>query len=148
MYWGACTWNFLHTLVHKVKEEYYDIIGQQLLSRIIEICYHLPCPECCKHAKMFWKHVRVENVKTKTDLINLIFMFHNAVNKRKQKTLFKQNELIYYESQNLIETYNTFYKNFNTTGNMNFINDEFHRKLMLVNLKKWLKFNLAYFDLK
>ena len=68
------------------------------------------------------------------------------VNKRKQIKAFKYENLKYYENKNLIETYNTFSKNFNTRGNMSLINESFRRNMMLTSLRKWIMLNIIHFD--
>ena len=145
--WGPPTWIFMHTLAEKIKDESFPIIGTNLILLIIQICNNLPCPECAQHAKLFWTKVKISNIKTKTDLINLLYVFHNAVNKRKRNQLLKYPDLQYYQSRNIIETYNAFSKNFNTKGNMNLINESFHRNLMLKKLRQWLMDNVVHFNL-
>ena len=147
MYWGPPTWIFLHTLAEKVKESSFPLINHQLIKKIIEICNNLPCPECTNHAKAFWSKVDVIKIQTKQDLINLLFMFHNIVNKRKHLHQFKYENLSKYSSLKLIQTYNDFTKKFNTNGNMNLINESFHRKLMLISLRRWLMVNISHFDI-
>jgi hypothetical protein len=93
--WGPPTWVFMHTLAEKVKEESFPVMGHQLISILIQICSNLPCPECATHAKMFWANVKTHNIKTKQDLINLLFVFHNSVNKRKKTALFRYESLQY-----------------------------------------------------
>ena len=145
--WGPSTWMFMHTLVAKIKDSSFPIIGQKLINVLIQICNNLPCPECAQHSKHFWAKVRTTNISTKNDLVNLIFVFHNMVNKRKNYTLFKYENLAYYDSKNIIDTYNLFSKNFNTHGNMNLINDSFHRNIMLSSLRSWMMENIKHFDL-
>ena len=145
-YWGPSTWFFMHTLAAKIKESSFPSGGPNLIMFLIQICNNLPCPECSEHAKQFWSKVKTSNINNKTDLINLLFVFHNMVNKRKQLKAFKYENLKYYESRNLIETYNTFSKNFNTRGNMNLINESFRRNMMLTSLKKWIMANIIHFD--
>ena len=82
--WGPPTWLFMHTIAEKIKEDSYPIIGKQMIYNLIQICNLLPCPDCSEHAKTFWTNVKVGNIQTKSDLINLLFVFHNCVNKRKQ----------------------------------------------------------------
>jgi len=144
--WGPSTWIFMHTLVTKVKETSFQKIGQHLIFLLIQICNNLPCPECAQHAREFWSKVKVANIKTKTDLINLMFVFHNMVNKRKQLLQFKYDDLKYYDTKNIIDTYNVFSRTFNTRGNMNLINESFHRNMMLASLKKWLMNNIQHFN--
>jgi hypothetical protein len=145
--WGPPTWIFLHTLAAKIKEDSFPIIGPNLILLIIQICYNLPCPECSQHARQFWAKVKTANIKNKTDLINLLFVFHNMVNKRKRLPPFKYVDLQYYLTRNVIETHNQFAKNFNTKGNMNLINESFHRDRMLLSLRTWLMNNLRFFNL-
>jgi hypothetical protein len=144
--WGPPTWIFLHTIAEKVKETSFPLISQQLIQMIVEICNNLPCPECSSHAKVFWNNVNKINIQTKQDLINLLFVFHNNVNKRKNTPQFKYENLVKYKNLKLVYQYNIFTKKFNTNGNMNLINESFHRKLMMISLKRWLMKNISHFD--
>jgi hypothetical protein len=146
MYWGPTTWIFMHTLASKLKESSFNIIGLQLIRIFIQICNNLPCPECTQHAKQFWSKVKTNNIKNKTDIINLLFVFHNIVNQRKKIQQFKYENLTYYDTKNVVDTYNAFSKNFNTRGNMNLINESFHRNMMLTSLKTWVMSNINHFD--
>jgi hypothetical protein len=137
----------MHTLVAKIKETSFPLIGPNLILVLMQICNNLPCPECAQHAKQFWSKVKTANIKTKSDLINLIFVFHNMVNKRKQLLPFKHENLPYYKTRNVVQTYNSFSRNFNTRGNMSLINDSFRRNMMLSSLRTWLMTNLNHFDL-
>jgi hypothetical protein len=145
-YWGPSTWVFMHTVAAKIKEDSFPVIGPNLILVLIQISNNLPCPDCAKHAKEFWSKVKVTNIKSKTDLINLLFVFHNMVNKRRNVKGFKYENLKYYETKNVIETYNIFSRNFNTRGNMNLINESFHRNMMIASLKKWIMANIIHFD--
>jgi len=145
--WGPPTWIFLHTLAEKIKEESFPIIGPNLIMAIMQICYNLPCPDCTLHAKTFWSKVKTANIRSKTDLINLLFVFHNIVNKRKNLPPFKYVDLQYYKTRNIIETHNQFARNFNTHGNMKLLNETFHRNRMLSSFKSWFMKNLYHFNL-
>jgi hypothetical protein len=146
MYWGPSTWIFMHTLAAKLKESSFHIIGLPLIRMLIQICNNLPCPECAQHAKQFWSKVKTNNIKNKADIINLLFVFHNMVNQRKKIQQFKYENLTYYDTKNVVDTYNAFSKNFNTRGNMNLINESFHRNMMLTSLKTWVMSNINHFD--
>ena len=145
--WGPPTWLFMHTLAEKIKDSSFPLIGPQLILILIQICNNLPCPECALHARQFWSNVKTSNITNKTDLINLLFVFHNMVNKRKNIPPFKYNILQYYKSKNLIDTYNLFSRNFNTKGNMTLINESFHRNMMLSSLRSFIMSNLTHFVL-
>ena len=99
--WGPPTWIFLHTLAEKVKDTSFPLISQQLVRIMIQICNNLPCPDCTTHAKLFWINVNIANIRSKEDLINLLFVFHNSVNKRKKILPFKHENLIKYNNLNM-----------------------------------------------
>ena len=145
--WGPPTWIFLHTLVAKIKDEQFPVIGQQVIANIIQICLFLPCPECSVHAKQFWANVVTKNINNKQDLINLLFVFHNAVNKRRNVRPFRYVDLQYYNTLNLIDTFNNFARNYNTNGNMKLLTESFHRNRLLQSLRGWLMGNLPNFYL-
>jgi hypothetical protein len=145
--WGPPTWVFIHTLAAKIKDDHFTQIGQQTIRNIIQICSLLPCPECSVHAKHFWSRVNVNKVNTKEDLINILFVFHNSVNKRKGSPPFRHVDLQYYKTLNLIDTFNNFARNFHTKGNMNLINESFHRGRLMSSLKGWLMNNIGHFEL-
>ena len=143
--WGPPTWIFMHSLAANLKEDSFSVIGPSLILLIIQISNNLPCPECAQHAKEFWSKVKTANIKNKTDLINLLFVFHNIVNKRKGYPPFKYDYLGYYNNKNIIDTYNIFSRNFNTKGNMNLINESFHRNRLLSSLRTWIMTNIKHF---
>jgi hypothetical protein len=145
-YWGPNTWLFIHTLAAKIKEESFPIIGTNLIRVIMSICSNLPCPECAQHSKEFWAKVKISNIKNKIDLINLLYVFHNSVNKRRKTPPFRYDNLNYYDTKNVIETYNAFSKTFNTRGNLQLINESFHRSLMMSSLRSWIISNIKHFE--
>lgn len=145
--WGPPTWIFIHTLAEKIKDESFPIVGHHVIMSIIQICNHLPCPECAQHAKEFWSKVKISSIKTKTDLINVLFVFHNTVSKRKGLRPFKYESLKYYQSRNVIETYNAFSRTFNTKGNMSLLTESFHRNLFIKSFKKTLMNIIPHFNL-
>ena len=144
--WGPPTWIFMHTLAEKVKEDQFPVIGQQLIANIMQICFNLPCPDCAEHSRTFWSKVKVGNIRSKTDLINLLYVFHNCVNKRKNYGPFKHESLAFYKSQNMVNAFNRFAQNFNTKGNMKLLTDSFHRGRLLTSLRGWLMSNIKSFD--
>ena len=145
--WGPPIWYFFHVLVENVKEESFAIIGPQILNQIIQICYNLPCPECAQHAKIFWTRSKLGTIKTKGDLKNVLYIFHNSVNRRNNKPLFHYDRLEIYKKTNLIKSFNIFIANFNTNGNMTLLTESFHRRRLVSSLRKWLIYNISHFTL-
>jgi hypothetical protein len=80
----------------------------------------------------------MENFKTKQDLKNILYIFHNVVNKRKQKPMFHTNNLSIYKNKNIIHVYNQFILVYNTKGNMKLLTDTFQRQQIISSFKKWL----------
>ena len=145
--WGPSTWIFMHTIAEKIKSESYPVVGKQVINFIILICRNLPCPDCATHAKEFWSKVIIQNINSKQDLINLLYVFHNSVNKRRKVPSFKYENLAYYKTRGVIETFNIFARNFTTRGNMKLLNESFHRNMMLSSLRSWLMNHIQHFEL-
>ena len=80
--WGPQTWIFFHMLACKIDESFFKNNRSQCLALIKNICNVLPCPTCTRHAVAFMRRVDVNNVTTKTELGEMLFQFHNLVNKR------------------------------------------------------------------
>lgn len=145
--WGPACWNLFHTLAEKIKEDHFPIVGKQLYSQILLICQNLPCNDCSDHAKLFLSKVHLNNLNTKNDLKNLLYVFHNAVNRRKQKSSYKYENLDSYKSNNIIIVFNKFSATYNTNGNMQLIAENYYRLRILSAFKKWLMQNISHFDL-
>jgi len=144
--WGPHVWNFFHTIAEKVKEESFPIIGLQLFSYIKRICYLLPCPDCSEHAKVFLGRINPNLFKTKENLINYLYIFHNNVNVRKNKQQYSTTDLKIYETRDLIYTYNIFTKVYNTKGNLRMLTDTFHRTRLIAEFRIWLMKNIQHFN--
>jgi len=145
--WGPPTWTLLHTLAAKIKEERYPIVGQQLFQFIVQICHNLPCPDCALHARQFLARINPNALTTKTSLKNVLYVFHNAVNKRKGKPLFSVDALdAAYQSKQVIPVFNEFARNYHTKGNMRLLSESFHRAQALKQFRHWLMHNLMSFD--
>lgn len=143
--WGPSTWSLFHTLAAKLNENDYDTIGIDLFNQIKTICGYLPCPECSQHAKHNLAGVNIEKLKTKDDLINVLFIFHNSVNKRKNKLIYNFSEMDKYANNNLLTVCNNFFRNYKTTGNMRLMAESYQRKMIVENFIVWLKINYKSF---
>jgi len=145
--WGPPTWDLIHTLVEKIKEDKFLTMYLQIYHNIVMICNNLPCPECAMHATQFLSKVNPNNLKNKSDLINLMYVFHNVVNKRKGNPLYKYEEMQIYKSKNLINCFNRFSDNFTSGGNVRLLADNFHRKQLISSIRKWIMQNIQNFDI-
>jgi len=143
--WGPPTWTLLHTLAEKITETGYQRIGMQLFGQIYRICNSLPCPDCADHATRFLAKVNVSALKTKTDLKNILYVFHNVVNVRKRKPTFHTDSLEIYKRKNLNFVYNNFVQVYNTRGNMKLLTESFQRQRVLSEFKRWLSNNFHFF---
>jgi hypothetical protein len=146
--WGPIIWTFLHTLAEKVYESSYPELADSLFSYIYRICMVLPCPDCSNHAKRFLSNIKKESLRTKEDLRGMLFMFHNAVNRRKNKSHFPKNKLSeMYQPKNIIHAYQDFVHIYGEqSGNIRLLSDSFQRKILLKQLKKWLLQNITHFE--
>jgi Erv1 / Alr family len=143
--WGPPTWTFFHTLSLKIKEEKFNEIFPTLFLFIRRICRNLPCPDCAMHATSFLNKINPAGVKTKQDFQNILYIFHNSVNKRKNKPRFDHNNLSQYNNNNIIQTYNDFIRVFHTNGNMKLLADSFQRRLVTKDFRKWFLTNIQHF---
>jgi hypothetical protein len=146
--WGPPTWYLFHTLAHKVKDEQFSFIKTELFQNIVLICRNLPCPTCAAHATDYMSKVNPKTIKTKDDLKNLLFQFHNEVNSRTGTPHFSYNELNdKYDSavtMNIIQNFFVYFKDgsFNVTA----IANSMHRDRITSQFKEWLKTNIYYFN--
>jgi len=136
--WGPPIWTFFHTLAENVNEDAFPKIKFSLFHQIKKICSLLPCPDCSQDAIRFLIKVDINKINTKTEFINMLYFFHNSVNKRKKKPLFNHENLNKYKNINIINSFNHFVSVYHTKGNMNQIAESFQRKLLLNDLKKWV----------
>jgi hypothetical protein len=146
--WGPPTWCLFHTMCEKIKDDdnFKDFSGQ-LFYFIKRICRVLPCPDCSQHALTFLAKVNINGVRNKEDLKNIMFIFHNAVNRRKNKPPFSNLQLTdTYSNNDIIVVYNNFIKEFHTKGNMNLISEAFQRQLTIREFRKWFMTNIYKFS--
>jgi len=106
--WATPTWIFFHTFAAKINTTFFEQNRAQCLQIIKMICECLPCPDCTIHATRFMKRVNTNNVKTKNDLIDMLFAFHNEVNIRTYKTPATRDILKTYESYRIDVAYINF----------------------------------------
>jgi hypothetical protein len=145
--WGPSVWKFYHSLVHSVKEESFPIIGRQILNYIVQISSMLPCPDCSTHAKAFFSKINLNNFNTKSKAIELIYVFHNVVNKNTKKEFFPPNLLFIYDNINVFSSYNSFVVAYTTNIPSKLSTETFARKTLLKSLHIWLLNSRSHFTI-
>lgn len=144
--WGPPIWTFFHTLAEKINEDNFHNIFPMLFLYIKRICSVLPCPDCSRHATIFLAKVNPSGIRNKNDFRNIMCIFHNVVNKRKNKPIFDSSNLTNtYSNNNIIVTYNNFIASFHTKGNMKLLAETFQRQMLINEFKKWFLLNIRFF---
>jgi len=100
--WGPPIWYLIHGLTYNIKSEKVEDIHN--LFRICAlIISSLPCPKCSLDGMNIMKSVNLRNIKTKDDIIYIMFCVHNKVNNKLSKPQFK------------FDDFNTLYRRLNIT---------------------------------
>ena len=144
--WGGPTWKFIHTIIGKINEDHFHDVFPELFLQITTICSHLPCPECAQHATEFLRKIEIKKISNKTELVQVFYTMHNTVNKRLDKPMFNSKNMGYYETLNVVDTYNNFAQNYHTRGNMSMLAESFHRTRTLKELRVWLMKHIQFFN--
>lgn len=148
MKWGEPTWFLFHTIAYKVKDDKFDLIRDDLFKIMLMICTNLPCPMCSAHATAYMKNINVNMIRTKRDLIDLFYNFHNEVNQRKDVPIFPYSELDSKYANavtvNIIHHFMHFYQD--KSFSIHMIATELHRSRLIRHLKEWFTANIQYFD--
>jgi len=148
MLWGAPTWFLLHTLAEKVKEEHFDRIKIDLYRSIYTICTNLPCPDCSNHAKEYLDSINFALLKTKQDLKNMLFVFHNIVNQRKGQPIYNKEEMENtYPKAVTVNIINNFLFYFSDKSRSpKLMAGDLYRSRITANIKEWLTQNMFCFN--
>jgi len=148
MMWGEPIWFLFHTLAQKVKDESFPLVRAELLNNIYAICANLPCPVCTNHAVEYMNKINFNAIKTKDDLIKMLFVFHNEVNKRKGLPLFDYTEVeTKYSRAITVKIIQNFFNNYDVKSkNVRMLANEFHKKKLVANLKVWFSTYIEHFD--
>jgi hypothetical protein len=147
MKWGPHIWTYFHTMSQKVKPEYFHIVKSDLINFTIKICNTLPCPICSQHASEYMRSINFNNIRSKEDLIQLFYVFHNVVNARKNYEFFRQDQLSMYEYANTVAVIKNFFVAYeDKTRAFKLMADDMSRAKIAGELKVWLNANLRYFE--
>jgi hypothetical protein len=136
--WGQTAWNFMHILACKIKEEEFYNHKVELIYIVKSLCANLPCHDCRMHAEKQMKGLNVSSIRCKEDFVSMLHDFHNKVNARTNKPLFKKEDLkIYNEmsTRNVVVSFmNTWYAGSSTPRLMM---DTFARVQFLKHLREY-----------
>jgi len=148
MKWGEPTWFFLHTIACKIKNENFQQLRDEIINLIFNICSNLPCPTCSEHAVEYLKSINYNMIRTKQQLIDMLYTFHNEVNKKKGFPIFPYEDLeTKYSSavtKNIIFNFILHYQDKHKSFHM-IANDMFRNRQVNI-LKEWFNNNFKYFD--
>ena len=147
MRWGRPIWTFFHVTAEKIKPEFFGIVIREYLNYIVLICNILPCPICSQHASEYLRSINLNNIKTKDDLINLFFNFHNVVNVRKGYQVASKNSIPAYNEMSTGTVIKQFMVAFeDKTRSMKLMADDIARGRIVEKLKFWINANIQYFE--
>ena len=143
--WGPAVWRLFHTLAERINEHAYPHLSKELFQVISGICKFLPCPDCSSDAVRFLAKIKIQDLKTKTDFKNMLYLFHNYVNVKKRKPLFNYANMNVYKNYRLLPIFNNFVIHYNTKGNMRLLTESFQRQFVIKGCRKWLFSNIHFF---
>ena len=89
--WGNICWYLFHTMAYKLKDDNNHLV-KPIFKLIKLICNNLPCPQCSLESRRILNNININTIKTKKDLVQVLFIFHNMVNKKLKKRAFTMNE--------------------------------------------------------
>jgi hypothetical protein len=149
MKWGEPFWFLFHTMAEKVKDELFPSVREELLNLIYTICINLPCPDCSKHATQYLNGIHFKRIQSKSELKEMLFIFHNVVNKKKNIPLFSREDLdTKYSNALMIPILNNFMVHFrNKKSSIQMIANDFHRERIFKELQNWFNKNIHIFQL-
>lgn len=149
MVWGQPTWFLLHTLAHKIKDQYFAQLRPQFIELIVRICTNLPCPMCANHASEYLRNINFDAIQTKKDLKDLLFQFHNSVNVRKSMAQLSYAELdAKYDAANtvnIIQNFMVVFQQSHNNGSQISVNT-FSKNRAISHFQNWFRQNLVFFD--
>lgn len=147
MKWGRPVWTFFHVTAQKIKPEYFNLIIKDYLQFILLICGTLPCPICSNHASEYMRAINLNNIRSRDDLIQLFFNFHNVVNQRKGYPVLQKEQIPKYETANTIVVIKDFMRAYeDKSRSVKLMADDLARSRISTQLKNWINKNIQYFD--
>ena len=128
--WGIPIWIFFHTLLQKIDDHKFSVLGEQIFNFIKKICVLLPCPVCSVPTTKYLNSIDFNTtIKSAHDLRILMWDYHNTVNKKTGEPDFPQENLSVYSNNNILETYRKFKESFEPKTYITIPYNERHDKL-------------------
>jgi hypothetical protein len=147
MKWGRPIWTFFHVMAQKMKPEYFQLVIKEFIRFTLLICATLPCPVCSAHASEYMRAINMNNMRSKEDLIQLFYNFHNVVNQRKGYAVLQRDQIPKYETANTVVVIKDFIHAFEDKSRaMKLMADDLSRARISSQLKFWINGNIQYFD--
>ena len=112
--WGPITWNLLHTIAEKIYPDKFLSAKKDIATIILLIIKNIPCPICREHAEAHIKRHDIFICKTRDELINYIFIFHNETSKHAKNQIAGKDILTKYKKYDfniIVNQYMFHYKN-------------------------------------
>ena len=102
--WANPVWFFFHGLAEKVHEDFYNKHKGACLNIVKSVCNILPCPLCRREATTYMSRITIHHIPTKEHFKQLLYDFHNYVNKKTRKRPFPKGGLEKYSRLRFIKT--------------------------------------------
>jgi hypothetical protein len=145
--WGEPFWFLFHVLAEKIKESEFSRLRAGMLNLVLTICSNLPCPDCTDHATRYLNGINFNTIRTKEDFKMMMYVFHNAVNARKQYPEYPVEKLTKYTSGNMIPIIENFLRHFlKNHQSFALIADNMHRKKISGGVVQWFRENIGSFN--
>jgi len=144
--WGPIVWNLLHCIACKIKPDFFALEKGNILKMISGICQNLPCPTCATHASSIIRKYKDSMLLTKDDLIKMILILHNTVNRRLKKNIYNIKDLTIYDKKcfkDVLIEYYIMMKKSNYSEKM--ILNSFHKSEFLKIFYKYFASNMSNF---
>jgi hypothetical protein len=111
--WGTPLWLFIHLFCNLIHDSFFIEKRTHVLQLLHSLLNTLPCPYCDKDTQIYLKKHDLFRVRTKTDLIQYFFDFHNHVNRKLKKSEFFDKNM--YNKKDIhytIQLFKTYYMNY------------------------------------
>jgi len=136
--WSIPTWYLFHGLAEKININFFNREREAILNFFSLICRSLPCPICQYSATLYLKKEKfMEKVKTKEDLINFLYNFHNWVNKKLKKKEYKKSGLEMYKRININQCIKLWVQRFFRTYYVHNNFNNWRRNMIMGDVKKF-----------